>query len=128
MSIQSDWEEDGERTWDVMRAIDYILSIPQVDPEKLMLTGRVSFFHPPKENISHFCNFYCTGLSMGGEVTTITGAMDERIKFVIPFGYSPDLNVMRYHGNHPCWRFMNSNVREYFDAATWDIDRFQILH
>ena len=56
---------------------------------------------------------------MGGEVTTLTGALDERIKYVIPFGFSPDMNVVRYHDNHQCWRFMNSNFREYYDVATW---------
>jgi hypothetical protein len=28
----SDWEEDGERVWDVMRALDYLTTRPEVDP------------------------------------------------------------------------------------------------
>eukprot|EP00054_Salpingoeca_dolichothecata_P023886 m.160862 g.160862 ORF g.160862 m.160862 type:complete len:525 (+) comp24833_c0_seq4:576-2150(+) len=97
-SSPSDWEEDGERAWDAMRALDYLLtSVPQVDSTRLTLTG----------------------LSMGGEITTIAGGMDDRFQMVIPAGFSPDLDVMYHHGNHPCWLWENANVREYVDTSVF---------
>jgi hypothetical protein len=32
----SDWEEDGERSWDVMRALDYLLSLKYVDRKTIV--------------------------------------------------------------------------------------------
>lgn len=52
----SDWEEDGERSWDVMRALDYLLSLKYVDAKCVLITG----------------------LSMGGEITTITVKVSNR--------------------------------------------------
>jgi hypothetical protein len=89
-----DWEEDGERTWDAMRIIDYLVSLPFVDRNRIIATG----------------------LSMGGEITTFVSALDERIAMSIPAGFSPDMDVMYHHGNHPCWQFTNANVREYLDT------------
>ncbi len=94
----SDWEEDGERAWDVMWVLDLLLSGElgvRVDPARLAITG----------------------LSMGGEIATLVGALDERIKIVIPAGFSPDLNVMKYHGNHPCWQWTHADLGEYLDVS-----------
>ena len=93
--FNSDWEEDGERAWDAMRALDYLLSLPNVDARSVLVTG----------------------LSMGGEITTITAALDPRLAMCIPAGFSPDLDVVQYHGNHPCWRWQNANAREYIDTS-----------
>jgi dienelactone hydrolase len=93
--FDSDWEEDGERVWDAMRALDYLLAQPNVDSSRVLVTG----------------------LSMGGEITTITSALDTRVALSIPAAFSPDLGVLQYHGNHPCWRWLNADIREYVDTS-----------
>lgn len=93
--FDSDWEEDGERVWDAMRALDYVLSLPNVDSTRVIVVGH----------------------SMGGEVASLIGALEPRISLSIPASFSPDLGVLYFHGNHPCWRWMNANIREYVDAS-----------
>jgi dienelactone hydrolase len=93
--FDSDWEENGERVWDAMRALDYLLALPNVDSTRVLVTG----------------------LSMGGEISTITGALDARVAMDIPAAYSPDLGVVRYHGNHPCWRWLHADIMEYIDSS-----------
>lgn len=93
--FDSDWEEDGERVWDAMRAADYLLSLSNVDPRRALVTG----------------------LSMGGEVTAFTAALDTRFALSIPSGYSPDLGVMTHYGNHECWRWNHADIREYLDIS-----------
>ena len=93
--FDTDWEEDGERTWDCMRALDYLLSLPYVDPAKVVVTG----------------------ISLGGEITTYVGAMDERCKVVIPAGWSPDLSTLLVLGSHGCWRWTHADIREYIDNS-----------
>jgi hypothetical protein len=95
--FDSDWEEDGERAWDAMRALDYLLSLPYVDPASVLVTG----------------------ISLGGEITTITGALDPRLALSLPVGYSPDMGVMIYNGNHACWRWLNADIREYVDISDY---------
>jgi hypothetical protein len=97
VGFDSDWEEDGERSWDAMRAIDYLLSLPNVDPKSLVMTG----------------------LSMGGETTAITGGLDPRISVSIPAGFSPDMGVILYHGNHACWRWQHADIREYIGTSDY---------
>jgi hypothetical protein len=92
----SDFEEDGERTWDVIHSVEAVLAkVPGLDPSRLLITG----------------------LSMGGEVTTWVGALDERFPVVIPAGFSPDLGVISMHGNHECWRWQHADIREYVDVS-----------
>ena len=93
--FDSDWEESGERVWDAMRALDYLLALPNVDPARVLVTG----------------------LSMGGEVTTLTSALDTRVTMSIPGAYSPDSSVLRYHGNHPCWQWLHADIGEYIDTS-----------
>jgi acetyl esterase/lipase len=93
--FDSDWVEDGERAWDAMRGLDYLLSRRDVDPKHVVVTG----------------------LSMGGEMTTIVGALEPRLAMSIPAGFSPDLGVMQYHGNHECWRWLNADIHEYVDTS-----------
>lgn len=92
----SDWEEDGERAWDMMRAVDYALSQPDVDPRRVVSVG----------------------LSMGGEVTSIAGALDTRQAVVIPTGFSPDVAVYRYR-HHACWDWAHADVNEYVDVSDY---------
>jgi dienelactone hydrolase len=98
--FDSDWAEDGERAWDVMRALEYLIShaeLLHVDPGKILVTG----------------------LSMGGEISTIVAALDPRLAGCIPAGFSPDLDVEFAHGNHnhPCWKWMHADMREYIDTS-----------
>lgn len=91
----TDWEEDGERAWDAMRALDYALSRSDVDPQRIATTG----------------------LSMGGEMASYLGALDPRIGVSIPAGFSPDLNVMKFLGSHGCWNWAYADIREYIDQS-----------
>ena len=93
--FDSDWEEDGERVWDAMRALDYVLALPNMDRTRVIVVGH----------------------SMGGEEAALIGALDPRITMTIAASFSPDFGVLYYHGNHPCWEWMNANIREYVDAS-----------
>ena len=37
--LSSDWEEDGERAWDAMRGLDYVLGRPDVNPSAVVAVG-----------------------------------------------------------------------------------------
>jgi dienelactone hydrolase len=91
----SDWEEDGERAWDAMRALDYALGRPDVNRAAVVAVG----------------------LSMGGEITDWVGAMDPRVGVAVAAGSPSDLAIMRLHGNHPCWQWQRGDVREYLDPG-----------
>jgi poly(3-hydroxybutyrate) depolymerase len=91
----SDWEEDGERIWDLMRATDWVSGEADVDRTHLVVTG----------------------LSMGGEETTLLAALDPRFAMAIPAGYSPDMDVLLAIAGHNCWQWRMSNITEYFDQA-----------
>lgn len=93
--LYTDWEEDGERTWDVMRALDYALSRSDVDSNRIVIVG----------------------LSLGGEVATYVGALDPRISVTLTAGFSPDLSVLKFYGSHGCWNWHYADIREYIDAT-----------
>jgi dienelactone hydrolase len=93
--MTSDWEEDGERTWDVMRGLDYVLRRTDVNPARVTIAG----------------------LSMGGEVTDWVGAMDDRFAVTIAAGAPPDYTQMTVHGNHACWSWQAGNAREFVDPS-----------
>jgi len=93
----SNWEEDGERAFSVRRAIDWLLAQPSIRTDRLCMTG----------------------LSLGGEVTTITSALDVRIKMAVAAGFSPDMYVMDRHGNHRCYRWLNADIHEYLDVSDY---------
>ena len=63
------------QTWDGIRAIDYLLTRPEVD------TNRISV----------------TGTSGGGVQATYIGALDERIKVVVPSCYISSLPMRAYN-------------------------------
>ncbi|MFO0650513.1 MAG: acetylxylan esterase [Polyangiales bacterium] len=94
--MDSDWEEDGERAWDVMRAVDYVTSLPDADASRVVAVG----------------------LSMGGEVVTLAGALDARVSAVVSTGFSPDVAVFRYR-HHPCWDWAWADVNEYIDVSDY---------
>ncbi|MDD4869199.1 MAG: alpha/beta fold hydrolase [Kiritimatiellae bacterium] len=56
-----DWSLSGLRTWDAIRALDYLVSRPEVDKEKLAATGN----------------------SGGGQMGFLITAVDERIKVCV---------------------------------------------
>jgi dienelactone hydrolase len=94
----SDWEEEGERAFSVRRAIDYLATVPNVRLDRIFLQG----------------------LSMGGEVTTITAGLDPRIVMAMPAGYSPDMHVMDFNGNHPCYLWNRADIHEYVDISDYE--------
>lgn len=55
----------GQRTWDDMRAIDYLQTLPEVDPNRIG----------------------CAGLSEGGKRTLYLSALEERVKVAVVSGY-----------------------------------------
>jgi dienelactone hydrolase len=94
----SNWEEDGERSFSVRRAIDWLLNQPGVRSNALFMAG----------------------ISLGGEVTTITGGLDPRIGMVIAGGFSPDMHVMDQNGNHPCYKWVHADIHEYISASDYE--------
>lgn len=93
--LYTDWEEEGERVWDVMRGLDYALSRSDVDPQRVVITG----------------------LSMGGEMAAFAAALDPRITACVAAGFSPDLSVLKYNNSHGCWLWHYADIREYLDSA-----------
>jgi len=82
----------GERLWDLMRCVDYLESLPQVDKFKIG----------------------CAGLSLGGEMAMWLGAMDERIAATESSGFLTVMDQMEQ--NHcMCWKF--DGLRELVDFA-----------
>jgi len=82
----------AERLWDVMRCVDYLETLPQVDKSRIG----------------------CAGLSLGGEMTMWLGAMDERIAATVSAGFLTTMDHMEQ--NHcMCWKF--DGLRELVDYA-----------
>ena len=57
----TNWSLMGERTWDALRCLDYLVTLPEVDADRLAVAG----------------------LSLGGETTMYVAALDERIKIAV---------------------------------------------
>jgi len=90
------YEEDrllmGERLWDLIRCVDYLQSMPEVDRDRIG----------------------CAGLSLGGEMAMWLGAMDERIAATVSSGFLTTMDHMEQ--NHcMCWKF--DGLRELVDFA-----------
>lgn len=82
----------GERLWDLVRCVDYLQSLPEVDPERMG----------------------CAGLSLGGEMAMWLGAMDTRIQATVSAGFLTVMNQMEQ--NHcMCWKF--EGLRDLVDFA-----------
>ena len=82
----------GERLWDLIRCIDYLESLPQIDSTRIG----------------------CGGLSLGGEMAMWLGAMDERISASVSAGFLTRMDQMEV--NHClCWKF--PGLRELVDYA-----------
>ncbi len=82
----------GARLWDLMRCVDYLESLPQVDRSRIG----------------------CAGLSLGGEMAMWLGAMDERINATVSSGFLTVMDQMEQ--NHcMCWKF--DGLRDLVDYA-----------
>ncbi|MCU0915235.1 MAG: alpha/beta hydrolase family protein [Planctomycetes bacterium] len=82
----------GERLWDLMRCVDYLESLPQVDKARIG----------------------CAGLSLGGEMAMWLGALDERVAATVSAGFLTKMDHMEQ--NHClCWKF--DGLRELVDFA-----------
>ena len=80
----------GERLWDLVRCVDYLQSMPEVDEHRIG----------------------CGGLSLGGEMAMWLGAMDERIAATVSAGFLTTMDQMEQ--NHcMCWKF--EGLRELVD-------------
>ncbi|MBN2312704.1 MAG: acetylxylan esterase [Sedimentisphaerales bacterium] len=82
----------GERLWDLMRCVDYLQSLPEVDHSRIG----------------------CAGLSLGGEMAMWLGAMDERIAAVVSAGFLTTMDHME-HNHCMCWKF--EGLRDLVDFA-----------
>jgi len=82
----------GERLWDLIRCVECLASLPQVDASRLG----------------------CAGLSLGGEMAMWLGALDERIAAEVCAGFLTTMDHME--DNHcMCWKF--DGLRELVDYA-----------
>jgi len=82
----------AERLWDLIRCVDYLQSIPEVDGRKIG----------------------CGGLSLGGEMAMWLGAMDERIAATVSACFLTTMDHME-HNRSRCWEF--EGLREQVDFA-----------
>lgn len=82
----------GERLWDVMRCVDYLESLAEVDRARIG----------------------CAGLSLGGEMTMWLGAMDPRLKATVSAGFLTVMDQMEQK-HCLCWKF--DGLRELADYA-----------
>jgi len=82
----------GERLWDLMRCVDYLETLPDVDKARIG----------------------CAGLSLGGEMAMWLGAMDTRITATCSSGFLTKMDQMEQ--NHcMCWKF--TGLRELVDFS-----------
>jgi dienelactone hydrolase len=91
----------GVEAWNGIRAIDYLVSRPEVDPERIGITGR----------------------SGGGAYSWFVAALDDRIKVAVP---TAGITTLRNHvvdgtveGHCDCMFFVNT--------YRWDYDRLAAL-
>ena len=78
----ANWSLMGERTWDALRCLDYLVALPEVDPARLAVAG----------------------LSLGGETSMYVAALDERIQIACCSGWLTTVSNM-LNGHCPCFNF-----------------------
>ena len=82
----------GERTWDALRCLDYLVNLPEVDPDRLAVAG----------------------LSLGGETAMYVAALDERVKLACASGWLSTVANLE-NGHCTCYDF--PGLKENFDFA-----------
>ncbi len=88
----TNWSLMGERTWDALRCLDYVATLPEVDPDRLAVAG----------------------LSLGGETTMYVAALDERVRAACSSGWLTTVANMK-NGHCACYNF--SGLEETFDFS-----------
>ena len=82
----------GERLWDLMRCVDFLTSLEEVDSRRIG----------------------CAGLSLGGEMAMWLGAMDQRVRAALSAGFLTKMDQLEK--NHcMCWKF--PGLRELVDFS-----------
>jgi hypothetical protein len=82
----------GERLWDLIRCVDFLASLDEVDDERIG----------------------CAGKSLGGEMVMWLAATDERVRATVSAGFLTKMDQMEQ--NHcMCWEF--AGLRELVDFA-----------
>lgn len=82
----------GERLWDLMRCVDYLQSLAEVDKTRIG----------------------CAGLSLGGEMAMWLGAMDGRVNATVSSGFLARMDQLEKK-HCACWKF--PGLREAVDFA-----------
>ncbi len=88
----TDWSLMGERAWDALRCVDYVLTLPEVEPRDVAVAG----------------------LSLGGETTMYVAALDQRLKLACSSGWLSTIANLQ-NGHCPCYNF--PGLAENFDFA-----------
>jgi len=86
----TNWCLMGERTWDALRCLDYVVTLPEVDAGRLAVAG----------------------LSLGGETTMYVAALDERVRVTCSSGWLTTVANMK-NGHCVCYNF--PGLEENFD-------------
>ncbi len=107
-TFTSDWTEDGERIWDVRNALTVLL---QESTRPTLLNDGLPL--PLNREFT-----VIAGLSLGAEITTLTAALDTRLKVAVPAGWSPDTGLFAQStANHPCGQWVYADFAEYLDTS-----------
>ena len=88
----TNWSLMGERVWDALRCVDYLVTLPEVDTNRMGVCG----------------------LSLGGETTMYVAALDERLRTACSSGWLTTVDNMK-QGHCPCWNF--EGLEAHFDFA-----------
>lgn len=87
--IVSGMEVSGLMFWDSIRGIDYLSSRPEVDPNRIAITG----------------------VSGGGFNTIFTAVLDERVKAAAPDGFATSYEALIKRGNAGCCAYLPNLAR-----------------
>jgi len=82
----------GERLWDLIRCVDYLESLKEVDPHRIG----------------------CAGKSLGGQMAMWLGAVDQRVRVTVSSGFLTRMDEME-RGHCMCWK--TPGLRELVDFA-----------